>query len=314
MPRLVILNAGPDTAGCGIALKRAFDKHAVGWQTRAVCRSVKSLDYPTDIVWPRRTPYIRRKVEELVRRADVVHVMDAPRVLNAVVRGLHGQTVIVQHLGSHYRMNPAGVSAQARSFGASEATDSIDLLADHIAWMPATRDLDELAELRQRVYRPSQRIRIAHAPTNRLLKHTAAVIVAVEQLAKRHPIDFDLIEGVSNRECLERKAQADIFIDQLLFGFGVNNIECWAMGIPVVSGLADDDAHRKAVKMWGRLPWADANAATLEPIIEHLVTDPAWRAMLGERGRAHAEEWHSERSVVEQTLAVYEKARLRMAA
>ena len=135
----------------------------------------------------------------------------------------------------------------------------------------------------------------------------------MESLARRYPIDFDLIERVSHEECLARKARADIFIDQLLYGFGLNNIECWAMGIPVVSGLASGRGRRKGLAMWGQFPWADATEATLEAIVEHLVTDPDWRAELGERGRQHVQRWHSQRAVVEKTLQVYDRAGLQAA-
>jgi hypothetical protein len=312
--KLVILNGGPDTAGVGIGLKQAFDKYAVGWETRSVSRSVKYLDYPTDIVWPRKTPIIGRQVLDLVRQADVVHVMDAPSILQTVAKALRNQTIIVHHLGSHFRMHPLRVSALAQSFGAVEVTDSIDLLYPHVGWLPTAIDTEALATLRAETYQPSKRIRIAHAPTHREMKSTDIIIGAIHRLSKKYPIDFDLIEKVSNRECLERKARADIFVDQLLFGFGVNNIECWAMGIPVVSGLVDPEARARATEMWGLYPWADANADSLKAKIERLIIDPGWRAELGQRGRAHAEQWHSQRSVVEQSLATYERARQKVAA
>lgn len=315
MPRLVILNAGPDTAGCGIGLKRAFDRYAPDWEARAVCRQVVYLDYETDIFWPRTNPSrIKRQVIELVRTADVVHVMDLEGALNPFRNWLAGKTIVVHHLGTHYRRSPDEVSANCRAYGATEVTDSIDLLAPHVAWLPIASDLDALAALRAEHYKPSKRIRIAHAPTQRPIKSTDKIIEVITSLSRRYPIEFDLIEKVSNRECLERKAKADIFVDQLLLGFGVNAIECWGMGIPVVSGLADPEAHRRAVKMWGNLPWADATEATLEAVIEHLITDTEWRTKLGERGRAHATEWHSQESVVRQTLAIYQQAGLEIAA
>lgn len=316
MPNLVIVNGSHDTAGCGVNLKRAFDKYAPGWETRAICRNVSYLDYPVDFFWPRSNPNrIKRQVIEMVQKADVLHIMDLEGALNWFRPWLGRQTIVVHHLGSHFRRDPVGVSATCQSYGATEVTDSIDLLVSpHISFLPVTTDLEALAELRTEHFRPSKRIRIAHAPTHRAIKSTETIIAAIERLSQRYPIDFDLIEGVSNRECVERKAKVDIFVDQLQFGFGVNDIECWAMGIPVVSGLVDDDAHRKALQMWGRLPWADATEATLEAVIEHLITDLEWRQELGERGRAHVNEWHSQKAVVERTLATYERARLRMAA
>lgn len=319
---LVILNAGPDTAGCAIGLKRAFDRHARGWSTRAICRRVTYLDYESDILWPRDAPEsLTRQVVDLVRTADVVHVMDAESALRPFRRVFGRQAIVVQHLGTHFRRDPEGVSAVCRSYGAVEVTDSVDLLlSPRISWLPVTTDTDGLAALRTewlseaRKRPPRPRIRIAHAPTDRAIKSTETIIAVVDALAERYPIDFDLIEGVSNRECLERKAQADIFVDQLDLGFGVNAIECWAMGIPVVSGLSDPNARQRAFQLWGYLPWADATVETLAGTIETLVSSASERARVGEVGRAHAERWHSQRAVVDQTFAVYERAGLRVAA
>jgi len=314
--KLVILNGGPDTAGVGIGLKQAFDKYAVGWETRAICRQVVYLDYPTDIVWPRNAPgRQKREVIRLVKEADVLHVMDLEGALNWFAPWLAGKKIVVHHLGTHFRRNPEEVSATCQRYGATEVTDSLDLmLYPHISFLPTPIDTEALAALRVEKFQPSKRVRIAHAPTHRAIKSTEHIIRAVHRLARKHSIDWDLIEGVSNRECLERKARADIFVDQLLLGFGVNNIEAWSMGIPVVSGLVDPEARRKATEMWGQYPWADANEDSLKAKIERLIIDPDWRAELGERGRAHAERWHSQRAVVEQTLAVYERAGLRVAA
>lgn len=316
MPRLVILNAGPDTAGCGIGLKRAFDRYAPDWETRAICRQKTYLGYEPDLFWPRENPnHIKRQVIELVQKADVIHVMDLEGGLRWFKPWLGRQTIVVHHLGTHFRRNPEEVSANCRAYGAVEVTDSIDLMLNpQIRFLPVTTDTHALAELRKATYKRSKRIRIAHAPTHRAVKSTDQIIEAIRHLSRSYPIDFDLIEGVSNAECLERKARSDIFVDQLMYGFGVNNIECWSMGIPVVSGWEDAEHRERSLRMFGQLPWADATERTLEAVIEHLITDAKWRRELGERGRVHAEAWHSQRSVVNQTLDVYEKAGLRLAA
>jgi len=304
--KLVILSAGPDTAGCGIALKQAFDKYT-DWQTRAICRKQVYLDYDSDIVWPKGDPGLTEQVMEIVRAADVIHVMDYEYALGPFRDMLAGKTIVVHHLGSYFRRDPAGVSAKAKAYGAIQVTDSIDLLLfPWITWLPVTTDLDAMAAIRKRVYRPSERIRIAHAPTNRELKSTDAIISAVEWLATQYPIDLDVIEQVPSRmEVLERKAAADIFVDQLNLGFGVNCIEAWGMSVPVVSGWKDDEPRRKCFEMWGYLPWADATEKTLADVIELLILNPERRAELGEVGRQHAQKWHSQKSVVEQTLAIY---------
>lgn len=301
--RVVFASPSHDLAGSGYALKAAFDA-APDWEARAICRAQTYLRYPTDIVWRPHGGSQRREIAAIMHSADVVQAMNHPRAL-AWFRPAQSQRLVVHHLGSTFRRNPRAISALCRRYGATEVTDSIDLLFDGIGWLPIPADLERLAALRATTYRPSSTIRIAHAPTNRQVKDTAAIVRAVESLSRKYPISFDLIERVPNAVCLKRKASADIFIDQLRYGFGLNAIECWAMGIPVVSGLTDLTALNRGQAMWGHLPWANARAETLEAVIEHLIVDEAWRQELGERGRIHADRWHSQSAVVEMATALY---------
>lgn len=304
--QVVFINPGHDTAGAGIAFKSAFDAVAPDWQARAICRSTTYLNYPLDILW---RPDGRKKryqmVNEVVEASDVVHAMNSPRPLGWF-KFRDSQRLVVHHLGTTFRRDPEGQSAQCREYGAIEVTDSVDLLlGPHIGFLPIPADLDTLRGIREAHYEPSAYIRIAHAPTDREYKDTEAIMAAVDSLGRRYPIKFDLIEKVTNRECLRRKARADIFVDQLKYGFGLNAIECWAMGIPVVSGFADSVAVQTSRVLFGQLPWANATPKTLESVIEHLVVDEVWRSRLGKRGRAHAERWHSQAAVVKMATGFY---------
>lgn len=304
MPKLVILNADADVAGVGINLKRAFDKYT-NWETRAVCRATNYLDYPTDIVWPyNEHGPIARQVGGLVSAADVVHVMDDEGALHPFRSRLRGKTIVVHYLGSHYRRNRRRAEAVSRSFRAIQVTCEVDLMSDAVGFLGTPADLEAIAAFRN-AYQLSDRIRIGHAPTNRTVASTERVIEVVKELATRYPIDFDLIEGVSNRECLERKAQLDIFVDRFTLGFGVNDLECAALGIPVVAGLAGEEVRKRAFSMWGQLPFADATPETLPTVLERLVSDLAWRAELVDRARDFAANWYSERAVVTQALRIY---------
>jgi hypothetical protein len=303
---VVFINPGHDTSGVGYAFKAAFDAEAPEWSARAVCRSTTYLNYPTDIVWePRDSRRHAKVVADLVEAANVIHALNSPKPLSWFPPKPH-QRAVVHHLGSTYRRDPEGQSAICREYGAIEVTDSIDLLFAHVGWLPVPADLDALAALRAKEYEPSKTIRIAHAPTDREYKDTEAVIAAVDSLKRKYRISFDLIERRTNAECLKRKAQADILVDQLKFGFGLNAIESWGMGIPVVSGMTDETAKRRGRSMWGYLPWADATAKTLESVIEHLIVDDDWRARLAKRGFDHAKRWHSQAAVVRTARLFYE--------
>lgn len=309
MSRALIISPGPDTAGCGIALKRAFDTES-DWSVRQVVRTESAFGYPHDIFWDGRTD---RMVRQLGMQADVLHVMEAPGII-ARFPNWRAKRIVVHHLGTRYRRDPAGGSAACQAFGAVEVVDMHELLyLPHLQWLPTPQDLAGMAAIREQYFVPSKRVRIAHAPTSREIKSTELVIATVEALAQVYPIDFDLIEGVPNAECLIRKANADLVIDALSLGYAVNAVESWAMGIPVICGLEPvalrnpptDMRERMLADFGGELPFIEATSGTLAAVVEELITNRELLKEWGERGKAHAWKFHSPAAVVERTIAIY---------
>lgn len=84
---------------------------------------------------------------------------------------------------------------------------------------------------------------IAHSPSNREKKGTNAFILPALEILKNegHKFDLDIIENVSNSDCIERKKNATIFIDQISdTGFyGISALEAMQFGIPVVSYISE---------------------------------------------------------------------------
>lgn len=308
MKNVLIISPTTDYAGVGIGLKRAFDSMSTSWRARHVRRQAGPYGYPADIEWVKGDRPVDRQVHELFATADVVHVMDYPPVLERFTIGR--QALVVQHLGTRYRNDPAGISAICQQFGAVEITDSFDLMVfPYVRWVPVAVDTKGLFNERLRLYRPSAEVvRIAHAPTDRATSDTDLVLATVERLKGEFDIEFDLIDHVTNAECISRKARADIYVDRFGVGFGVNSIECWAMGIPVVSGMSDEAAKARAVAEFGRLPWLDATPGTLYQRLRRLVADINLRREYSRMGLDHAERYHSHRAVVEKTTRVYAEA------
>jgi glycosyltransferase involved in cell wall biosynthesis len=137
--------------------------------------------------------------------------------------------------------------------------------------------------------------RVAHAPTNRLVKGTADVIAAVERLrGEGLGVELDLIEGIPNAEAMERLAAADVIVDQLVLGwYGGLAVECMALGRPVVCHI-DESAN----PFGERLPVVRATAHTLTDVLRELATDPERRARIAGEGRAFALAEHSPEQVV----------------
>lgn len=306
MKNVLFLSPSVDTAGLGIGLKRAFDQADAGWTARHVRTADTYLAYDRDIHWTRGDPEQDELVQALWSNADIVQIMERPEAAGWL---RPRRRFVVYHLGTWYRRNPAEVGAACRAIGATEVVDMHDLMRFGIReWLPDVIDPGPLAELRARTYEPSERIRVAHAPTNRAIKSTELIIAAVEALAERYPIDFDLIERVSNAECLARKARADLFIDELTLGYGLNALEAWSMGVPVISGISNPETRQRMLDDFGGLPFVHATPDTLERLIEWLVNEPAARAAVGAVGRAHVERFHTPAAVVAKAIDIYTRA------
>lgn len=305
--RLLLLSPTVDTAGLGIGVKRAFDAHGGEWTARHVRTADSWLRYPADIEWDRGSGAQTREVERLYAEADLVIIIERPEAASWFApRG----GLVVWHLGTWYRRSPALLHEQCRAIGALEVVDMHDLMRFGVTeWLPDVIDPEPLAALRAEVHRDDGRIRIAHAPTDRALKSTDLIAAAVGRVMARHPeAEFDIIERVPNAECLERKARCDIFVDELTLGYGLNALECWAMGIPVVSGIADPaTANAMRRDFGGGLPFMAATPASLEARIEELVTDRELRAAVAADGAAALAAHHTPEAVVRRITALHER-------
>jgi len=292
LSHLLIVSPISDVAGGGIAIKRAFDDVGGPWEARHVRGGPEWLDYPVDAEWD--------ELESLWDWADAVLVMELPNYVAHLPR----KPTVVYHTGSRYRRDPDRRSHEAKKIGALEVSGSLDLCRlRRTPWLPITADLEALGKYRRG--RTDSIIRVAHAPTNRELKSTEHILDVLYTM----DVEVDLIERVPNSECLERKSHADIYVDELTLGYGMNAVECWAMGIPVVSGIADPMFRTDALAHWGAFPFVDATADTLRSVLEALVASPQLRYQAAERGMEFVQHYHSRAAVVEKVIGFVTRAR-----
>jgi hypothetical protein len=303
--RVYIHCPGQDTGGQAYRIKRAFDRHHPEVAVRAMAVSPTYLAYPSDLMlYDVGTPLAQRLYSE----ADVVH-------LNNSVVGLRrlGMTrdkpMVIHHHGTQFRQDHARLLRDAPDATHLVSTIDLETLESGTTWLPSPFDLDELAALRLREYEPSRVLRIVHAPTDRTIKSTALLVKAVARLrARQRRVELDLIENAPWRECITRKARADIVFDQVVLGYGNNAVEAWGMGIPVVAGIDDaavPGTRELMMERFGRLPFYEATEGTIEARLDELVHSVALRAEYGALGQAHARRWHDDRVVADQLLRVY---------
>lgn len=263
------------------------------------------LEYPHDLEW---SP---RNAEAAWERAAVVHLHHGFRSLDRL-RGMVGRRriadrpFVVHHHGTGFRENVRAHLVELKQRGGVGLVSTLDLhVASGLEWLPSPVNVTELSAMKQ----PSTgTVRIVHAPTNRQIKSTAAFLEAVERLqADGFPVELDLIERVSWAECLERKARADIFFDQVILGYGNNALEAWAMGIPVVAG-ADDPTLDEMERRFGHLPFYHATEETIYDALRELVESPELREQYGRIGYDYVRKYHDEPVVVEQLKGIYRRA------
>ncbi|MCS6808581.1 MAG: glycosyltransferase [Bacteroidota bacterium] len=151
-------------------------------------------------------------------------------------------------------------------------------------------------------------IRVGHAPTNRAAKGTKEIMSVLRSLQSEFPIEIIMIEGVSHREALHRKATCHCFIDQIgELGYGVNALESLAMGIPTAVELMPDFERYLQEYCGEAHPFYMCRRKYLEDDLRAMLNDmAAWRER-GKQGQRWVGNHHSVAAVVERYLPTVEQ-------
>jgi len=307
---VVIFSAWYDTGGQGYRIKQAFDRYQQAYSVRAIHTMESFFAYPRDL----------RKggteVPQLFANADIIHARNGLEDVSRFRTDLTGVGLVVQHHGTRFREEHARLYPEIREAGAIQVASTIDLtlLEPEVEWLPSPYEPHELMALRTAARPPALKrepgpLRVAHAPTNRLVKSTLAVMAAIIQLNKQGiSAQLDLMERLPWDVVLARKAKADVYVDQLKLGYGNNAIEAWAMGVPVVAGVANPAVREAMIEAWGCLPFYEATEATLATRLAELAEDPALAYYWGSIGWNHVVKYHDAQLVSERLASIYAKA------
>jgi hypothetical protein len=128
-------------------------------------------------------------------------------------------------------------------------------------------------------------------------------VSVLEALAKQGVLTYDVIERVSNQECLSRKQRAHVVIDEVVTGnFHRSSLESLAQGAVVLAHLPPIAVRRMgqflepaAIETW---PWIDTHLSTLERTLRELADDPERVAQLRTRSRQWMERYWDDRDLV----------------
>jgi glycosyltransferase involved in cell wall biosynthesis len=148
---------------------------------------------------------------------------------------------------------------------------------------------------------------VLHAPNHRLIKGTAELLSAIEELrADGVPIRAELLEGRHNSEILAAIDRCDVVADQFIAGYAFFALEGLAAGKPVMSALSWMAPEVRETKGLRACPIVDTDRDSLRANLERLATDPELRAELGRESLEFARRFHSYEAVGQCWKAIFD--------
>jgi glycosyl transferase family 1 len=153
-------------------------------------------------------------------------------------------------------------------------------------------------------------VRIVHSANHRGAKGTDFLVAAVERLrAEGHRVELDLIERVPNSEALIRVAAADIYVDQLLFGYAMAALEAMALGKVVVSGIEDTPDYRlfRRYSYLDECPVVPGSPETIADVLRDLIARRNEWHEIGRASREYVERRHSYAAAAELYGTIYRR-------
>ena len=250
---------------------------------------------------------VGKKLYDLVKECDILHyhgqaVSEGYRDL-VMWSGIMSKPVILHHHGSEIRNKKypkfAGTLVKHRYVS---TPDLLEFVPD-AEWLPNPVNLDNLKYSETDTTGP---LKILHAPTNRDVKNTEAVLDAISQVEMDGlDIQFTLVENVQHSELVERVSKNDLVIDWLNpeFGiYGVFSIESMAQGRTVICTLTDS--------LYGKydLPIISIQPADLASKITEIYNNRQILADRGKSGHDFVQKYHnpmeSAKTVIERYKAV----------
>lgn len=141
------------------------------------------------------------------------------------------------------------------------------------------------------------------------IKGTHAVFETIERLQKEgHKIKLLFVKDVPSKYVRFIQAQADIVIDQLLYGrYGANGRESLMLGKPMICHINKSIENGDLSPCIAESPIISANTETLYDALRELILFREKRIELGKQSREYALQWWSADACAEKFEFVYDK-------
>jgi hypothetical protein len=220
----VLFLSQKDFAGSGVKLSQALNNKSNKYQSRFVALNPANFGAENDIV-TNDLQFIQKAIDE----ADIVHLKgdNPPKHFSKLV--FHEKVLFQTVGGSSFRKRKGKKLHDFEGLHLSGITPELTEV-----WIPHSIDV-----LKNEWKKPTGKIRIGHAPSNRSKKGTSLFLEAIKDFDN---VELVLMEGLTNKEVIELKKTLHIFADQFVIpAYGMNAVEALAMGIPVISSCMDID-------------------------------------------------------------------------
>jgi hypothetical protein len=149
-------------------------------------------------------------------------------------------------------------------------------------------------------------LKFVHAPTAPVAKGSEFVLKAIAELEKEELVNFEfkLIKGISNENYVKELNEADVLIDQFIWGwYGVATQQALQLGKIVICNL-----HNERIKHTPDNPIINANIHNLkEEIIKITNMDKEEIDQLKSKSIKYFNTFHSVDSVANRCLTIYSK-------
>lgn len=167
-------------------------------------------------------------------------------------------------------------------------------------------DLDYWKPFGSSIEHDTNKVIIAHAPTDRRLKGTKYIVDAVDRLKKEgYNIDLILLEAMNIKEVRNWFNRADIVVDQLLGGwYGKLATEAMAMAKPTLCYINEE--IKEQMSYGNDLPIVSSNPITIYQDLKHLLDNPKLRKEIGSKSRTYVEANHSQEVVGNKLKTLFE--------
>lgn len=278
----VIVLAGRDHANVGYRISQALNL-LPDCVSRSVSQSTDYIRYPKDIFRPTQS-----NIDRLCEWADVIHIVDSwdrTKILR------YGKPIFVSYNGKYYRDNHQFLAEDDEKKGITQLCTTIDLTKYGAKWIPVPMGITE------NVIDDSE-FRIVQAPTRKDVKGTEYV----ELLSPLYNVD--IIQGVSNVDCLSRIAKGNIAIDQFGLGYGVFALESWSLGLPILANAEDwiIELFKEHIE---NIPFYRSDKQHLQEMVEKFKSNVKIREQWRKKGQRYLSDFHDPLRVARELVALY---------